>query len=213
MWLKKHVSDHSAVNHFCQVLVLSLNKCEQDQSQAGVTRQLDILELVLVASMRVAYTCAGHESLWYLRRMVSTIVCRCVQRWVHGGAVPLGVVPGGVCAEDDALGRARCRLQRSLGGEGSGGEGEEGEEEASDMVQTQKRIVHELFAGLRRLFRIPSEEAAVGKGVLSWLLDWMDVEIDFYIQCAQDSMSWDPALQKRHGKAYVAHFCVMVSNR
>eukprot|EP00602_Paraphysomonas_sp_CaronLab_P005103 CAMPEP_0185035006 /NCGR_PEP_ID=MMETSP1103-20130426/25634_1 /TAXON_ID=36769 /ORGANISM="Paraphysomonas bandaiensis, Strain Caron Lab Isolate" /LENGTH=162 /DNA_ID=CAMNT_0027571899 /DNA_START=247 /DNA_END=732 /DNA_ORIENTATION=- len=61
-WLRKHVSDHSAVSHYTQVVLLL--------SKLGV----HVMPKAVREGVELVGKCAGHESLWYLRRTLASIL-------------------------------------------------------------------------------------------------------------------------------------------
>lgn len=205
-------------------------------NESQVSRQLELLEHALESSMRIAFTCAGHEALWYLRRMISTVLCQCVQRWVQLTAISLGELATSVLPSEGGgrsldLDTARSLLRKSLdsgldaesgrdaGGSDCSGSEDEGDVGTSeeDTPQIMKRAVHMLFEGLRQLLHLApgSEDTSghqcVSSGALDWFVHWVNVEINFFVRCTSDSMSWDPTLQKRHGRAFLTHLFSCVS--
>ena len=223
------MSDHSAVNHYTQVVVLALKKIveESDLDHTGVSiRQLDVLQRAILTSAHIAYTCAGHESLWYLRRLVVTITCRCVLMWMRGKGCAHTLATDGVesARPEDRLESVmdvlndtqhahlmRC-LSATEGGRGaseSSGDHslEEGDmsEENSDVtggaVQRHLASMRELCSQLERIIH----SSLLVESFCSWLRNWVQVEVEFYMGCVEDNMSWNPELQRVHGGSFLRH--------
>lgn len=63
-WMKKHVSDHSAVNYIQQVIIRLLKTSD-------LSFQIHLLNEIDLESIKFVAASAGHESLWYQRRLFS----------------------------------------------------------------------------------------------------------------------------------------------
>lgn len=68
-WLKKHVSDHSCVNHRYQVITRLMTQLESRNSNSRKkTTRMDFLSATFNESANLIESAPGHEALWYHRR-------------------------------------------------------------------------------------------------------------------------------------------------
>jgi hypothetical protein len=212
VWLKKHVSDHSAVSYLHQVLILLLEKTfELPVLELGIF-QRDLLHQVGAENMRLVTSSAGHESLWYQRRLFSTVLLS----WISKKHPNLCHFNSNLelCPHFSALKATVEKLSQALT-HSSLEEDEDSQDEQTEEynvdrhINSQKRFFEELHPGSAATLPHVSHEHL--EQLIPWIQQWLYLEIRFVLSLLSDEMSWNPKLQRKYGLRYLYFLIFVVS--
>lgn len=106
VWLKRHVSDHSAVNHQHQVTLLLVSIATASVAEP-FTYTINLYQKIFCESMKVLHSggSGGHASLWSLRRMWVQSLLTTLQHLTPPYKSNKSLVPGGydMCFENQDI--------------------------------------------------------------------------------------------------------------
>jgi hypothetical protein len=199
------------VSYLHQVLILLLEKNFETPLSDLHIFQSDLLHGVGAENMKLLTSSAGHESLWYQRRLFSVVFLSWISKNNYALdhsysnpelSQPFSDLKATVCQLSQAI--QRC----SLDVDNEDFQDDQSEEYDVDRhIVSQKRFFQDLHLESASSPQHISHEQA--HHMISLIQQWLHLEIHFVLSLLSDEMSWNPKLQRKYGLRYL-YFLIFV---
>lgn len=183
------------MNHSVYVLTLLLNQVKEEHLNPLLS-QLNIVRDTMEYNRMLVLTRAGHQSLWYQRRLLARLVLNCILHWSQLCGVMRQSNSSRQFTELPILSQATYAVLGSFCPDtGTYSEDTSSQEEPQN-----------LFDVVENDFRTNETSNLSTK----WLTIWLTSEIFFVHSSFLDDSNWNPRLQKRYGLQYLLHLFYLV---
>jgi hypothetical protein len=223
VWLRKHVSDHSAVSYLHQIVLLLLDRKSKnsDSADSPQQQQLALLHEVGAENMKLLTSFAGHESLWYQRRLFSVTLLSSLFQMTNFQSPPSLSSDGSLWSDDLSLLTTAttefletirqyfnedCTLQVTPSPSQS-----DDEYNVEVSIAQQKNFFEEQIrpAPIARPASLPHPQSVVHQ-MVSLTIQWLTHEMRFVLDLLSDDMSYSPLLQQKYALRYIFFLTYLV---